>query len=96
MPLLTGVFLSYLKFKHDICVLKPAEEGVNRLSYLEIDGTVFDLQYNVVVEFSVKTDKVNVALGGAVGCVVPPVLLAVVNKAPPDDDGAIFLHNIAR
>ena len=92
VPLLTGVFLSYLEFQHDICVLEPTKQWVNRLPDLEIYRTVLDLQYDVIIKLAVKTDKVYIALGGAVGHIIPPVLLAVVNKASPNDDSAVGFY----
>ena len=92
MYLLTRVLLRYLELYHNICVLHRAEKRVNGLAYLEIYGAVLYLEYNIVVELSVKVRKALVGSRGAVGILVAPILGAVVHEAAPDNYAAVGLH----
>ncbi|MNC46888.1 hypothetical protein D3C75_959210 [compost metagenome] len=85
MPLLPGIFLGNLHLQHLVGGLKSPEQRGNRLPYLEIHGTVLDLQNHIVMKSAVQGLEVIVAGPRPVCFAVPPILLAVVYEAAPDD-----------
>src|SRR5690242_11696009 len=57
VALLTGVFLRDLEFQSLVRVWHGAQERRRRLTHLEIDWSILDLNDNVFVQLSVKRMK---------------------------------------
>ena len=96
IDLLSGIFLSRLDFQDLICSGKTPEQRMYRFSYLEIYGAVFDLQDHILCKLSVQRCKIIISRTGAICLLISPVLLAVVDKAPPDDRTAIRRHRFCQ
>ena len=92
MLLLSGVFLCDLNLQHLVGMHQAAEQRVHRLTHLEVHGTVFDLQDDIVQEASVERHEIIVAGTCAIRFRVTPVLAAVVHETAPDDASAVGLH----
>ena len=69
---------------------------MHRLSYLKIHGPVFDLKNNIIPELAIQTDKIVITGSCPVCLSVSPVLLAVVNKASPNDQTSIGLDRLCQ
>src|SRR6267154_595103 len=54
MPLLPGVFLGDLQLHCHIGALQPGKEGRNRFADLKVNGPMFDLNDDVVVELAIE------------------------------------------
>src|SRR6185437_1909838 len=81
MPLLAGIFLRDLELDRFAGLLHCPKQRRRRLAHLKINGPVFDLEYDIVFEFSVQRVKVIVGGSGAVGLGIAPVDTMVVNKS---------------
>src|SRR5579875_394510 len=80
MPLLPGIFLSNLQLERLIGSLQAADERRDRLPDLKVDGAIFDLHEDVVVEFAIERMKDVVGCSGAIGFLVPPIEMMVIDK----------------
>src|SRR5207248_6839185 len=89
MPLLACIFLRYLKLNRLVRVLERAKQRRNRLSDLEIDGSIFDLDQNVIVELSVELRKIVVSGFRAVVLQIAPIHFVVVHEAAIDQNAAM-------
>src|SRR4051812_39263064 len=56
------VLLSYLKLRHYQCLFHSSKKRAERLTRLEIYGTVLYLYYHVVPKLSIKRDKLSICL----------------------------------
>src|SRR5580658_502822 len=86
MALLAGIFLDDLQLDGLICFPEAAEKRRRGFAYLKIDGTIFDLNDDVVVELAVERMKNIVRGAGAIVFQVGPIEMIVVNE------GAIEKH----
>ena len=93
---MTCVFLSNLNLQHLISFGKSSKQWRNRLSDLEIHRSVLDLKDYVVVVLTIKIFEVVISSPCSVCLVVSPVLSAVIYKASPDDDTAVWLYDISQ
>src|SRR5437763_16474187 len=80
VPLLTCIFLGDLQFYSFVCVLESAEKGRNRLPGLKVDWSMFDLNDDIVFEFSIQRMKVVISRLGSIILRIAPVEMMVVNK----------------
>src|SRR5689334_12653626 len=80
VPLLSGVFLSDLQFDSLISLCQSAKERGHRFASLEIDGTILDLDDDVVVELSIQRVKNIVGCPSAVILGIAPIKMMVVNE----------------
>jgi len=79
MALLAEVFLGDLKLDGFIGLVKIGKQGRCRFPYLEINGSMLDLDDDVVVELAVERLKNFNRCFGAVGLSVMPVEMMVVD-----------------
>ena len=87
--LLSCVLLGDLNFQHLVCMLQTPEKRMDRFSHLEINGSVFNLENDIIIEFSVQRHEVVVSGTCPVCPAVTPVLLAVVHKTSPYDGPSV-------
>ena len=89
MSLLAKILLRNLQFVDRGCLPKVCEQWRYWLADLEVDGSMLDLHYNVMVEFGIKTFE---EIDGSIGTVGLPVTLVesqmVVYKGS-EEDGSI-------
>ena len=89
---LAEVLLGDLQFDGLVGFLQRAEEGRGRFAHLEIDGAVFDLDDDVVVELAVE--RLEVVVGGAAAVVlrIVPIHVVVVDEAAVEEQAAVGLQ----
>src|SRR5579872_6386531 len=92
LALLPGVFLRDLQFNRFVGVAKAGEQRGRRLSHLEIDWAILDLNDDVIVEVAVKRMKVVVGGLGAIVLQVSPVEMVVVNERAVEHDATVGLE----
>ncbi|MNV96552.1 hypothetical protein D3C71_1915740 [compost metagenome] len=61
---------------------------------MEIHRAVLDLQNDIIMEGSDERLEMIVSRSGPVRLLIPPVLLAIVDEASPDDQAAVRLDDI--
>ncbi|MBA7581862.1 hypothetical protein ES708_23775 [subsurface metagenome] len=78
------IFLSNLKFHYKRCIGHRPEKGVKRLTWLEINWSVFCLNQYIVPEFIVKWREFIIGL-------FSPVLryVIIVNECPPHNNSTM-------
>ena len=89
MPLLPGVFLRDLQFNALVRFLQPAKKWRDRFAGLEINGPIFDLDDDVVVELSVERMKNVVRCASAIIFRIAPIQVMVVNERPIEKNSAV-------
>src|ERR1700674_5200226 len=89
MPLLSGVFLSDLQLHRHVGTLQPTKERRNRFAGLKINGPMFDLNNDVVVEFAIEGTENIVRSFRAVTFRILPVEVMVVYKRPIENDAPV-------
>src|SRR5215475_3742653 len=90
MPLLARVFLRDLQFDGFVRVLKTAQQGRNRLTHLEVDRPVVDLDDDVIFKLPIQRVKDVVGSLRAIIFEIAPIQMMVVNK------GTIEKHTALR
>ena len=93
---MSRILLRHLNLQHLIGFFQSPKQRRNCLPDLEVHRAVFNLQNHILVIVSIHLNEIVISGTRPVRLIIPPVLRAVINKAPPDDDGAIFLHNIGK
>src|ERR1035441_3966575 len=88
---LAEVLLGDLQFDRLVGFLQRSEEGRRGLAHLKIDGAVFDLHDDVVVELAVEGLEVVVGRAAAVVLGVGPVGVVVVDEATVKKQTAVGL-----
>ena len=91
---MSRIFLCDLNLQHLVGLPQAAEKRRNRLPDLEIHRAVLDLKDDIIMVIAVHRHKVVVSGSCPVGLSVSPVLLAVIYKASPYNDAAVFLNDI--
>src|SRR2546429_184921 len=89
MPLLSGVFLSDLQLHCHIGALQPGKEGRNRFADLKVNGSMFDLNDDVVVELAIEGMENIVRSFRAVILRILPVEVMVVYKRPIENEATV-------
>jgi hypothetical protein len=89
MPLLPGVFLSDVKLHCHIGKLKPGKEGRDRFADLKVNGPMFGLNDDVVVELAIEGMENIVRSFRAVTLRILQVEVMVVYKRPIENDAAV-------
>ena len=90
MALLPRVFLRDLQFNALVRVLQPSKKWRDRFAGLEINGPVFDLDDDVVIEFSVQWKKNVVRRASPVILGIAPVQVMVVHERPIEKQSAVW------
>src|SRR5882757_3219825 len=93
MALLSRILLGDLKLKSFICLLQSAKERRHRLSHLEINWAVLDLNNDVVFKLAVERVKVVVSGFGAFVLRIVRVRPLVIDKATIEDQPAMRLQS---
>ena len=84
------VLLGDLELHHHLGLVHLSEEGIEGLARLEVDGTVLDLNEDVVGEQSVKVLELFDGLVGAVGAG------RAVDEGTPHDDAAVGADGLSQ
>ena len=71
---------------------KRPEQRRSRLAHLKIDGTVLDLDHDVVVELAVERAEIVVGGASAIVLQIAPIHLVVVDEAAIEDQSAVRLQ----
>ena len=90
MALLAGVLLGDLKFYSLAGVLERSKERRDRLTNLEVDWTVFDLDDYVGFKGSIKGLEVVIASASSVCFKVVIVEVIIVDEAAIEDDSSVW------
>ena len=80
MPLLPRVLLRDLQFDALVRLLQSAKKWRHRFAGLKINGTILDLDDDVVVEFSVQRMEDVISGPGAIVLQISPIQMMVINK----------------
>src|SRR5260370_34512173 len=95
MPLLHGVFLSDLQLHCHIGELQPGKEGRNRFADLKVNGPMFDLNDDVVVELAIEGMENIVRSFRAVTLWILPVEVMIGYKLAIKNDSAVGVERAA-
>ena len=96
MTLLAGVLLRDLQFDGLVGMPQRGKQRGDGLADLEVDGTVFDLDDHVAVEFAVEGVEVVIAGARAIGLEVIPVEMIVVDEAAVEHHAPVRLAERGR
>src|SRR6185369_5744103 len=92
MPLLAGVFLCDLYFNCRVGFLQSSKEWGHGFACLKIDRPVFDLDDDVVIEFSVERMKNVIGRTRAVVLGISPIEMMVVNKCTVKKNSSVWFQ----
>jgi hypothetical protein len=89
VTLLAGIFLRDLQLNGCIRLLQSAKQGRRWFPHLEVNGTVLDLNNDVIVELAVQGMEDIVGSTRAVGLEIIPVKMMVVDECTVEEDSAM-------
>src|SRR5579871_2648713 len=92
VALLPEVLLRDLQLDGLIRVLKAAKQRRRRLSHLEVDGAVLDLNDYVVVELAVERMEIIVSRLGAIVLEIGPVEVMVIDESTIENVSTVRLQ----
>ena len=92
MPRLPEILLRDLQLDRLARLVECSEQRRSRLAHLKIDGTVLDLDDDVVVELAVKSVEIVVRRASAIVLRIAPIHVVVVNKAAIENQAAVRLE----
>src|SRR6476646_801235 len=92
MSRLSEILLSDLQFDALARMVESSEQRRRRLTDLKINGTVFDLDDDVVIEITVKSVEIVVCGASTIVFWISPIHVVVVNKPAIENHATVRLE----
>ena len=92
MALLAGVLLRNLQFNGLVRSMQSGEKWRGRFAHLEINGTILDLDDDVIVEGAIQRMKIVVGGFRPIVLQIVPIEVVVVNEGPIKNDSTVGLQ----